>query len=739
MTAPNPSRQHRDRDDSIDPWTALDNAPVLIWFSGPDKSGVLFNKTWTDFTGRSLEEELGDGWLSAVHPDDFPNLEACGEAFEQRVPFRTEFRLRRRDGVWRWMLDTGVPRFTPEGKFAGFIGSCIDITDQKDAEAALRVSEERLQLAQEAASIGTYDWDIQGGSITWSPAMFRLHGIDPATPQENIYPAWLERLHPEDRERADRETREFVEKADALSIEFRIVHPENGYRWIHGRGRMIRNEEGSPIRMIGVNFDVTEQRQAEHALRESEQRLRDIAENFPGIIFRRITYPDGRVEYPYFSGPDDAVFHIPRERIDEVTTIDDVLKHIHHEDVEEMLAKFREAAANLSPLDVEGRLVREDDEVLWVRSLSRPHLRGDGALVWDGVMLDVTEQHRREGERERAAAMLRMGMELARIGTWEFDPVTETVTASSVANSIFNLPTESGPRPLGDYLKSVHPDDLLHVRNGLTEAAAQKGHMSREYRVVAPDGEVRWIGSRGSFVRLADGTERMIGALFDITERKRREDEREKSLERQRMLLRELNHRIKNNLQMITGMLRLQASRLESGPAGTALDRAMERVQAISDLHGQLKFEGGLGRIDFSTYLQQLCEKLQTSVLAGAAIELRCEVEPCMLDLDRAVPLGLIVNELVTNAIKYAFPDGAGGTILVKLSCLSDGGLAVLIRDSGKGIASDVPTSGLGTRLVQGLCAQIGATIATNNGSGTVHEITVPSQEVRALGNPGPR
>jgi PAS domain S-box-containing protein len=114
-----------------------DSVPVLIWMSGPDKAGIYFNKTWLDFTGRPLERELGEGWIELVHPDDLPALEACARAFAARLPFQTDFRLHRHDGEWRWMLDTGMPRFTPDGSFAGYIGSCIDITERKRAEESL--------------------------------------------------------------------------------------------------------------------------------------------------------------------------------------------------------------------------------------------------------------------------------------------------------------------------------------------------------------------------------------------------------------------------------------------------------------------------------------------------------------------------------------------------------------------------------------------------------------------------
>jgi PAS domain S-box-containing protein len=125
-------------------------APVMIWMSGPDKLCTYFNEQWVEFTGRSLQQELGNGWTEGVHPGDFERCwETYSTAFDRREPFEMEYRLRRHDGEHRWILDRGVPRFNADGSFAGYVGSCIDDTERKLAEEALSTMSQRLIGAQE--------------------------------------------------------------------------------------------------------------------------------------------------------------------------------------------------------------------------------------------------------------------------------------------------------------------------------------------------------------------------------------------------------------------------------------------------------------------------------------------------------------------------------------------------------------------------------------------------------------
>src|SRR5579863_10190721 len=132
-----------------------DSAPVMIWMAGTDKLCTYFNEPWLRFTGRSLEQELGNGWAGAVNSEDLQRcLDTYTQAFDRREAFRMEYRLRRHDGEFRWISDIGVPRFNPDGSFAGYIGSCIDVSEQRRAEEQLRRAQEDLARVTRVVAMG---------------------------------------------------------------------------------------------------------------------------------------------------------------------------------------------------------------------------------------------------------------------------------------------------------------------------------------------------------------------------------------------------------------------------------------------------------------------------------------------------------------------------------------------------------------------------------------------------------
>ena len=180
-----------------------DAAPVLIWMSGVDKLCTFFNKRWLEFTGRSLEQEMGDGWAEGVHGDDLQKcLKTYTEAFDVRKPFVMQYRLRRNDGEYRWISDDGVPRYDADGAFAGYIGSCVDVTDLLRQERALDEFEERVSLAAEAAQLGVWEFDATTERMWVSDKVREIFQFRPE--DEISYSEFQKRVHPEDRAARDR-------------------------------------------------------------------------------------------------------------------------------------------------------------------------------------------------------------------------------------------------------------------------------------------------------------------------------------------------------------------------------------------------------------------------------------------------------------------------------------------------------------------------------------------------------
>jgi PAS domain S-box-containing protein len=251
--------------------TVADAAPVLIWMSGVDKLCTFFNKPWLKFTGRTLDQEMGNGWAEGVHPDDLQEcLKIYTEAFDARQPFVMQYRLRRHDGQYRWVSDQGVARYDAQGNFAGYIGSCVDVTELINKEEALREFEERVVLAAQAAHLGVWEMDTNTNEIWMSDSALSLFQFDP---EMRINHAMLQdRVYPEDRGLRDSAVKGAIKTRGGYEIEYRVALPDGTLRWIGARGRCVLRRNGKGTRLIGVSIDITPRKLAElEALQHREE------------------------------------------------------------------------------------------------------------------------------------------------------------------------------------------------------------------------------------------------------------------------------------------------------------------------------------------------------------------------------------------------------------------------------------------------------------------------------------
>jgi PAS domain S-box-containing protein len=285
------TRSRGDTDEHIR--LVADSLPLLVWMSGPDKGGTYFNKGWLDFTGRPLESEIGDGWADGVLADDRQAcLDTYTRAFDHREPFLMEYRLRRHDGEYRWVLDNAAPRFDAAGSFAGYIGACFDVTalrlgeaERKAAEESLRRKEMELNEAQRLAGVGSWQWERQTDTVVWSEELYHLAGRDPRLPAVS-YKDHGQLYSPDSWQRLQRAVETALTTGAPYELVMEMICADGRRRWVTARGEVQRDSAGHVMGLRGTVQDITERKLAEEALSSVNGRLIEAQESERARIAR---------------------------------------------------------------------------------------------------------------------------------------------------------------------------------------------------------------------------------------------------------------------------------------------------------------------------------------------------------------------------------------------------------------------------------------------------------------------
>jgi PAS domain S-box-containing protein len=278
---------------------AIETIPAMVWTALPDGSNVSMNRRWAEYTGSSA---TGMGWQVAVHPDDLNrHMELFDGCSAAGLPFQDEVRFRRADGKYRWFLVQGTPLRDEHGNILKWYGIVTDIEDRKHTQEALRRSEAYLAEAQRLTHTGSCAIDgASGETVYWSEEMFRLFDFDP---QQGLprFDQWLQRVHPEDREKLKLASdKTFLEKV-ACDAEFRILKSDRTVKHIHGIGSPVLGPNAELVQVVGTMVDITERKRAEEArgrLRQLEAELAHISRvsmmgELAGSLAHEINQPIG--------------------------------------------------------------------------------------------------------------------------------------------------------------------------------------------------------------------------------------------------------------------------------------------------------------------------------------------------------------------------------------------------------------------------------------------------------------
>lgn len=369
-----------------------DNAPVLIWMSGTDKLCYYFNTAWLNFTGRTMEEEAGYGWAEGIHPDDHKRcVDAYNAAFDTRESFSIEYRLKDEKDTYRWISENGVPRFSCNDIFEGYMGACTDIHEQVIYHNKLKEDEEKLNIIINASELGTWDFDLATNKVTYSARFLEI--FDYQSTDAALHADLLARIHPEDLPVRAGAFREAYHTGQLHYIS-RLLWSDTSIHWIEVKGKVFYDEEHNPVKLIGTIRDITEERNFQQQLLQREHKFRLLADSMPQLVWT--SGSNGILDY--FNQSVYAYSGLTTEQ----TKDNGWIQIVHPDEREENIRLWQQSLSTGEEFIFEHRFRRKDGVYRWQLSRAIPQKDETGKIqMWVGTSTDIQEQKMFTQELER--------------------------------------------------------------------------------------------------------------------------------------------------------------------------------------------------------------------------------------------------------------------------------------------------------------------------------------------------
>jgi PAS domain S-box-containing protein len=681
---------------------------------------VYVNDQACGIYGYPPEELAGRNVMDIVAPED---AEFIGKVFQEArttgmYPESIDFWIVRKDGERRFIRHR-IRTFTKRGGGQTVVVTATDLTDWKLADTHLRESEEKFRnLAEQSPNMIFIN---QGGRVVYASELcVKLTGY----PRDVFYAPdfnFLDLIAPEDRPLVIRNFQAHLRGGEV---------PVYSYRLIRRDGRIIQalinsariTFRGEPA-ILGIITDVTALKQAETMLRESEEKFRNLADESPNMIFinrgGRIVYANPLCEEitGYTRGelyaPEFNFLNLlaPEER---GAIAENFPKHLQGKDMPPFIRTVVAKNGRRIPVIITTRLIPFENE----RALL--------GIITDVSKLKLTETRLRESEQKTGAILQSspMGIHLYR---HETDGSLVFSGANPAADHILGIDHSSLSEKT---LEQAFPAlSMTEIPNAYLEVCRTGVPFHTEF-IHRKNGRILGAYDVHAFMTTPD----LLVVMFaDITDRITTNRILRDSLREKEILLREIHHRVKNNMQVISSLLRLQSNTVRDKKILTILRESQERVRSMALVYEKIYQSSDLARIDFPDYIQSLAKSLQGVYSGGRpAIKTTFRLKSVSMGIDTAVPCGLIVNELITNAHKHAFPPRWKGEPEIRVGLRPRAGnrVELTVADNGIGIPANADfqsAKSFGLFLVRILAEdQLGGTLCLSRNEGTLFRITFP-------------
>ena len=555
-------------------------------------------------------------------------------------------------------------------------------------EAALKMSNERLQLALSGASLGAFSVDVATGRLECDARAALIHGHHtlPRTLLEG-----RRFVHPEDLRAVDAAFAEARRGEGVWSAEYRVIyplgHPHAGEtRWVAIEGSVLRNAEGVAVRSLGITHDITDRKLAERALVERNAQL---ALAGKAALVGSFAYDVGSGRMDVSAGY-VAIHGLPEGT--EETTRAEWRARVHPEDLPRLDASLRsDLDARRTEHHCDYRIVRSRGEVRWIeaRSVISYDQNGD-PLQLVGANIDVTERKNADLTLAERNMQLALAGKSALVGSFAYDADTEMMQISDGYAAIYGFPDGTTEIACSQWQRGVFPEDLLRWEKIRSRALRERREeYSWEYRIVRPGGDIRSIEARVFISYNGDGRpQRLVGVDIDVTERRRAEDH-------QRMLAAELDHRVKNVLAVVSAVA------AQTRDASASMDHFVAafhgRIQAMASTHELLSGRRWQG-IPLKDLLRRQLAPYSTydnTSIGGPEVLLLAEAGQA---------LALVLHELTTNAAKHGALSTRAGLVTVRWRfAAASGRLIIEWLEAGRSDSGAQGQPGYGTSVIRQL------------------------------------